>query len=156
VSERLLLNVLPHSIAERLAARPAVSAESSTELIDESFAEVAVLFSDIVEFTKFSEGVSAEVLKGVLDDISAGFDGITGKRSLNRSETIGDTYLAVAGLSDPLANRAIRASRMALDLIEAVDRFNGHSRYKLKLRIGFDTFPAKDGGAGKRKMIFDL
>jgi len=156
VSERLLLSVLPHSIAERLTGRPAVTAESSSELIDGSFAEVAVLFSDILEFTKFSEGASAEVLKGVLNDISAGFDSISGNRVLDKSKTIGDAYLAAVGLSDPSANQAIRASHMALSMIEAVDRFNGHSRYKLKVRIGLDTGPSIDGGVGRREMIFDL
>jgi adenylate cyclase len=156
VSARLLLNVLPHSIAERLTGRPEVTAESSTGLIGESFAEVAVLFSDIVEFTKFSEGASAEVLKGVLNDISARFDSLSGNRGLDKSKTIGDAYLAAVGLSDPLANHAIRASHMALDMIEAVDRFNGHSRYKLKVRIGLDTGPVMDGGVGRREMIFDL
>src|SRR6185503_10394653 len=53
VSERLLLNVLPHTIAERLKGRPAVTADSFTEVIADSFAEVTVLFADIVEFTKF-------------------------------------------------------------------------------------------------------
>jgi adenylate cyclase len=156
VSKRLLLNVLPHSIAERLAGRPEVTAESSTELIGESFAEVAVLFSDIVEFTKFSEGASAEVLKGVLNDISCGFDDLSGNRDLDKGRIIGDAYFAAVGLSDPLANQAIRASHMALDMIEAVDRFNGHSRYKLNLRIGLDTGPIMDGCIGKRKMIFNL
>jgi adenylate cyclase len=156
VSERLLLNVLPHSIAERLTGRPEGTAESSTELIDESFAEVAVLFSDIVEFTKFTEGGSAEVLKGVLNDISAGFDSLSGNHSIDKSKTIGDAYLAAVGLSDPSANQAIRASHMALDMIEAVDRFNGHSRYKLKVRIGLDTAPVMDRSVGGREMIFDL
>jgi adenylate cyclase len=156
VSERLLLNALPHSIAERLVGRLEAKAESSTELVDESFAEVALLFSDIVEFTKFSEGASAEVLKGVLNDISAGFDGLSGNHILDKKKILGDAYLAAVGLSDPLANHAIRASRMAMDLIEAVDRLNGHSRYKLNLRIGLDTGPVTDGGVGKRKMIFDL
>ena len=68
VSERLLADVLPRSIAERLKGRPAATAEGFTELITESFAEVTVLFADILEFTKFSEGASADVLRGVLDD----------------------------------------------------------------------------------------
>ena len=156
VSERLLHDALPRSIAERLTERPGVIVESATELIGESFAEVAVLFSDILEFTKFSEGASAEVLKGVLDDISARCDSLSGKHSLDKNTTIGDAYLAAVGLSDPVANHAIRASRMALEMIEAVDRFNGHSRYKLKLRIGLDSGPVTGDGVGKRKLRFDL
>ena len=78
VSERLLLDVLPDSIAERLKAHPEVTTDGDTTLVTGSYAEVTVLFSDLVEFTKFAEGASADVLTGVLDDLSTRFDGIGG------------------------------------------------------------------------------
>ena len=156
VSERLLLNVLPHSIAERLKGRPEVTADSFTEVIADSFAEVTVLFADIVEFTKFSEGVSAEVLVDVLNDIFTRFDSIADNRGLEKIKTIGDAYMAAAGLPVPVADHAIRAAHMALDMIEAMDRFNEHSRYKLKVRIGIDTGAVVAGVIGKRKFLYDL
>jgi adenylate cyclase len=136
VSERLLADVLPRSIAERLKGRPAATAEGFTELITESFAEVTVLFADILEFTKFSEGASAAVLRGVLDIIASRSDEIAGDPGIERARIIGDAYLATMGLSDPVAVHTIRASHRALDLVEAVERFNQHGRYKLKLHIG--------------------
>jgi adenylate cyclase len=156
VSERLLLDVLPDSIVERLKARPEATTDGDATLVTESYAEVTVLFSDLVEFTKFAEGASAEVLAGVLDDLSTRFDGIDGGRRRTRSEIIGDAYLAAMGLTDPAAVHAIQAAHKALDLIEAMDRFNGHSRYKLKIRIGIDTGAAKAGVAGKRELQYDL
>ncbi len=156
VSERLLLNVLPHSIAEYLKERPDSTGDSFTELITESYAEITVLFADILEFTKFSEGASAQVLVGVLDEISNRFDALTDHSRLNRKETIGNAYLAAIGLPDPLTDHSIRASQMALDMIEALDRFNSHSRYKLKVRFGFDTSAVADTGAGQRKILYDL
>jgi adenylate cyclase len=156
VAERLLLNALPHSIAEHLKGRAEVAADSVTGLITESYAEVTVLFADIVEFTKFSEGASAEVLTGVLNDISARFDSIAGNPGRDRSKTIGDAYLAAMGLSDPVADHTIGAAHKALDVIEAVDRFNEHSRYKLKVRIGLDTGAGVAGVVGKREPLHDL
>ena len=156
VSERLLLNVLPHSIAERLKGDSGPTVEISTELVTESFAEVTVLFADIVAFTKFSEGVSADVMVGVLNDISSRFDSKAGKHSLDRTSTIGDAYLAAVGLPDPVADRTIRAAHKAIDMIEAVDRFNEHSRYKLKLRIGLDTGAEVTKVVDKRKIVYDL
>jgi adenylate cyclase len=156
VSERLLLNVLPHSIAERLKGRPEVTADSFTEVIADSFAEVTVLFADIVGFTKFSEGVSAEVLVEVLNDIFTRFDVIADTRGLEKIKTIGDAYMAAAGLPVPVADHAIRAAHMAVDMIEAVDRFNEHRRYKLKVRIGIDTGAVVAGIIGKRKFLYDL
>jgi adenylate cyclase len=136
VSERLLADLLPRSIAERLKGRPAATAEGFTELITESFAEVTVLFADILEFTKFSEGASADVLRGVLDVIASRADMIAGDPVIQRARIIGDAYLATMGLSDPVAVHTIRASHQALDLVEAVERFNQHGRYKLKVHIG--------------------
>jgi adenylate cyclase len=156
VSERLLLNVLPHSIAERLKGRPEVTADSFTEVIADSFAEVTVLFADIVEFTKFSVGVSAEVLVDVLNDIFTRFDSIADNRGLEKIKTIGDAYMAVAGLPVPVEDHAIRAAHMALDMIEAMDRFNEHSGHKLKVRIGIETGAVVAGVIGKRKFLYDL
>ena len=156
VSERLLLNVLPHAIAERLKGRPEVLADGFTEIIADSFAEVTVLFADIVEFTKFSEGAGAEVLVGVLNDIFTRFDNIADNRGLEKIKTIGDSYMAAAGLLVPVADDAIRAAHMALDMLEAMDRFNEDSGYKLKVRIGINTGAVVAGVIGKRKFLYDL
>lgn len=96
VSELLLLNVLPRSIADRLKERPEVTADGLTEVIADTFSEVTVLFADIVEFTKFSEGVSVEVLLGVLNDIFSRFDRIADERGLEKIKTIGDSYMVAA------------------------------------------------------------
>jgi adenylate cyclase len=156
VSERLLLNVLPYSIAERLKGRPEVIADSFTEVIADSFAEVTVLFADIVEFTRFSEGVSAKVLVDVLNDIFTRFDSIADNRGLEKIKTIGDAYMAAAGLPVPVTDHAIRAAHMALDMIEAMDRFNEHSGYKLRVRIGINTGAVVAGVIGRRKFLYDL
>jgi adenylate cyclase len=156
LSEQLLFNVLPHSILERLKSGAADPAEISTQLITECFAEATVVFADILAFTKFTEGVSSTVMVGVLNDISTRFDNLTGDGGLDRIKTIGDAYLAAVGLPDPVAERTIHAANMAIDLIEAVDRFNEHSRYKLKLRIGIDTGAEVTKIVQKRKIVYDL
>ncbi len=154
VSERLLLDLLPDSIAERLKARPAVAVQGFTELITQSYAEVTVLFADIIEFTRFSEGKSAEVLLGVLNEIATRSDGLDGDPARDRSKTIGDAWLAAVGLPDGLADQSIRASHMALDLAEALERFNARSRYQLKVRIGASI--SAEAGRGKREILLDL
>jgi len=156
VSERLLLNVLPSSLAERMKGRAEVEAGTFTELVTESYAEVTVLFSDIMAFTKFTEGASAEVLVGVLDEISARFDSPINGHSLDRTRTIGNAYLAAIGLTDEVAEHTIKASHKALEIIDAVDRFNEHSRYKLKLRIGMDTGAEVSSVVHKRNITYDL
>jgi adenylate cyclase len=156
VSERLLLNVLPHAIAERLKGRPEVTEEGFTEIIADSFPDVTVLFADIVEFTKFAEDVSAEVLVDVLNDIFTRFDSIADNRGLEKIKTIGDAYMAAAGLPVPVEDHAVRAAHMALDIIEAMDRFNEQSHFKLTVRIGISTGAVVAGVIGKRKFLYDL
>ena len=139
VSQRLLVNVLPSSLAARLGGHPETKVGTFTDLVTASFAEATVLFADTLEFTEFAEGASAEVLLGVLDELSTRLDDPDGEPRLDEARIIGNAYLASIGLTDSVAMHTIKASRKALGLVEAVDRFNQHSRYKLTLRIGLDT-----------------
>jgi len=156
VSERLLLNVLPYSIAERLKGRPEVIADSFTDVIADSFMEVTVLFADIVDFTRFSEGVSAEKLVTVLNEIFSEFDNIADHRGLEKIKTIGDAYMAVAGVPVPVADHVARAAHMALDMMEALDAFNKRNGFKLQMRIGINSGSVVAGVIGKRKFLYDL
>jgi class 3 adenylate cyclase len=151
-----LRNVLPPSIAERLKGRPEVLAENFTEVIADSFAQVTVLFADIVEFTKFAEGVSAEVVVEVLNDIFTRFDGIADKYGLEKIKTIGDAYMVAAGLPIPIQDHATRVAHMALDMLEAIDSFNEISGHRLKMRLGIDSGAVVAGVIGKRKFLYDL
>jgi adenylate cyclase len=156
VSERLLLNVLPQSIAERLKGRPEVAADTFTEVIADSYAEVTVLFADIVGFTHFSKGVSPEVLVDVLNDIFNRFDRIADARGLEKIKTIGDAYMAAAGLPVPVADHTLRVAHTALDMIDAMKQFNQQSPHKLQVRVGIDTGAVVAGVIGKRKFLYDL
>jgi adenylate cyclase len=156
VSERLLLNVLPQAIAERLKGRPEVLADDFAEIIADNFSEVTVLFADLVEFSHFAEGVSANTLVDVLNDIFTRFDCIADKRGLEKIKTIGDAYMAAAGLPTPVADHAIRAAHMALDMMESMEQFNAENPYNLKVRIGISTGSVVAGVIGKRKFLYDL
>ena len=156
VSERLLHNVLPQAIVERLKGRPEVMADNFSDIIADSYPDVTVLFADIVGFTKFSEGVSAAVLINVLNDIFSRFDNIAGHWGLEKIKTIGDSYMAAAGLPIPVPNHAERAANMALDMLEVMDRFNEQSGYQLNIRIGMSTGAAVAGVIGKHKFVYDL
>jgi len=156
ISERLLHNVLPRAIAERLKGRPEIVGHNFSEVIADSFPDVTVLFADIVGFTKFSEGVSAAVSVNILNDIFSQFDSIADHRGLEKIKTIGDSYMAAAGLPIAVPNHAERAANMALDMLEVMDRFNEISHHQLNLRIGISTGAAVAGVIGKRKFFYDV
>ena len=107
-------------------------------------------------FTKFSEGVSPQSLVEVLNEIFSHFDNIADHRGLEKIKTIGDAYMAAAGLPIPIKNHAERAAHMALDMLEVMDRFNERSQYQLKIRVGMNTGAAVAGVIGKRKFVYDI
>ncbi|NLP60143.1 adenylate/guanylate cyclase domain-containing protein [Paraburkholderia sacchari] len=156
MSERLLLNLLPYPIAERLKARPDLIADSIPEIIADSFTDVTVLFADIVAFTPFSTHMAPEQLVAFLNEIFTEFDNIADHRGLEKIKTIGDSYMAAAGLPDPAPDHAARAAHMSLDMIDALARINRRHGYNLQMRIGINSGPVVAGVIGRRKFIYDL
>jgi adenylate cyclase len=156
LSERLLLNVLPHDIAERLKGRPEVTAHSFNEIIADSFSDVTVLFADLVGFTDFSAVIGPEKLVALLNEIFTDFDGIADIRGLEKIKTIGDAYMAVAGIPVQTPDHVARAAHMALDMMDALDAFNKRNHYSLKMRIGINSGAVVAGVIGKHKFIYDL
>jgi adenylate cyclase len=156
LSERLLHNVLPHAIAERLKGRSKLTAEHLNQAIVDSYANVTVLFADIVGFTAFSQLVSPEVMVGILNDIFTRFDHIAERRGLEKIKTIGDCYMAAAGLPVVVTDHADRAAHMSLDMLMAIQEFNASSQHPLSIRIGISTGAAVAGVIGKSKFVYDL
>lgn len=148
-SERLLLNILPRSIADRLKRDPGTIAETH--------AEVTVLFADIVDFTKFSSGMSARELVELLNDVFSSFDELADTYGLEKIKTIGDSYMVVAGLPGSSRSHAVAAVTMALELQSTLDQICRERGIRpLQLRIGLNTGPVVAGVIGRRKFAFDL
>ncbi len=148
VSERLALHVPPDSIAARLQARPDVTADS--------FADVTVLIADIVGFTEMAPAVSPEQLALLLEEIFTSFDSVATKRGLRRIKTLGNSYMAAAGVPLPSGDHATQAAHAALDMVDALERFNERGGYSLQVRIGIATGAVVAGVIGKRMYLYDV
>lgn len=148
VSERLALHVPPDSIAARLQARPDVTADS--------FADVTVVIADIVGFAELAPEVGPERLVLLLEEIFAGFDGLATQRGLKKIKTLGNSYMAAAGVPVPLGDHAVRAAHASLDMVDAVERFNERSGHALQVRIGVATGPVVAGVIGRRMYLYDV
>jgi len=143
-----LLNILPHSIAERL--------KDGENNIADSFPEVTVLFGDLVGFTTLSaNSLPAEVVR-MLNEVFSAFDRLAGKHGLEKIKTIGDAYMAVSGLPVLRPDHADAAAGMALDMQEEIERFNQRFGTTLQMRIGLNTGPVIAGIIGTKKFIYDL
>ena len=147
-SERLLLNVLPESIARRLQE------DSST--IADNFENVTVVFADLVGFTTYSATVPAEDLVARLDAIFSRFDAEADRLGLEKIKTIGDAYMVAAGLPEAHPDAAAAAARMALAMRDAIVEHNQGRPVPLGIRIGVHTGPVVAGVIGRRKFIYDL
>lgn len=147
-SEQLLLNILPPSIALRL--------KEGEEPIADSFSEVTVLFSDLVGFTNASAQVDAHSLVGRLNELFRAFDELTKDLGVEKIKTIGDAYMAVAGLPEPCEDHALRMARMATRMLEAVEQLNQTSPLRFEVRVGMHTGPVVAGVIGTRKFAYDL
>lgn len=144
-SERLLLNILPKSIAERLKQQHVTVAED--------FSHVTVLFADIVGFTEMSTQMSPPELVELLNEVFSIFDKLVERHGLEKIKTIGDAYMVVAGLPIPSNNHVQQMADLALDMQEAINNFNAHH---LSIRIGIHTGPVVAGVIGIKKFAYDL
>jgi class 3 adenylate cyclase len=147
-SERLLLNVLPAPIANRLKA--------GEELIVDRFEAVTVLFADIVGFTALSSRIPPEQLVTLLNELFSTFDRLAEQHGLEKIKTIGDAYMVVAGIPQPMADHAEAIVRMGLDMQAAIKAFAARHQSDLTIRIGVHTGPVVAGVIGQKKFIYDL
>ncbi|MEH2002406.1 MAG: adenylate/guanylate cyclase domain-containing protein [Nostoc sp.] len=147
-SERLLLNILPEMIAEQLK-------QSHTTIAD-SFLEVTVLFADIVGFTELSTRTSPAELVELLNTIFCLFDQLAERHGVEKIKTIGDAYMAVAGLPKQSNYHAPAIANMALDMQNAIATFNEENNQSFSIRIGISTGPVVAGVIGLKKFAYDL
>ncbi len=148
-SERLLLNVLPPAIAERLKR-----GESN---IAQGHADVTVMFADIVGFTKMTEELSPVETVKILNEVFSMFDEIADKHGVEKIKTIGDAYMAAAGLdSGAPTHYADAIAGMALEMLERVAEYRQNTGERIELRVGVGTGPVVAGVIGKKKFIYDM
>lgn len=147
-SESLLLNILPSPIAERLKA--------GSHTIADGYAEATILFADLVGFTRMSTTVSPEQLVVMLNRLFSRFDELSGRFGVEKIKTIGDAYMACAGVPVARPDHAEAIADMALAMREALKEHNREFGSNLQIRIGINTGPVVAGVIGLKKFIYDL
>ena len=147
-SERLLLNILPGSIAERL--------KNSNQTIADGFADVSVMFADIVNFTRVAEGLNPQQVFSMLNKIFSSFDELAEKFGLEKIKTIGDAFMVAGGLNDHCSDYSEALVDMSLEMCDLLQRDFQVNQMHLEVRIGIGTGPVVAGVVGKKKFIYDL
>ncbi len=147
-SERLLLNILPGQVAERLKADNATIADG--------FADVTVMFADIVNFTQLAEGMSPNQIFSMLNKVFSAFDGLAENHGLEKIKTIGDAYMVAGGLNDGAGDYTSAIAHLALAMRDVLATDPEVAALRLQIRMGIGTGPVVAGVVGKKKFIYDL
>jgi len=147
-AERLLRNILPGPIADRL--------KDHHGTIADTFPDVTVLFGDLVGFTDLAGATSATDLVVMLNDVFSRFDALAEQHGLEKIKTIGDAYMIVAGVPEPRRDHAEAMAEMGLDMLDALAAFNAKNGTNLRLRIGINSGSVVAGVIGTKKFIYDL
>ena len=146
-ADRLLLNVLPDSVAERLKRGEAVA---------DQFDLAGILFADIQGFTPYSADKRPDEVVRILNCIFSAFDSLTEKHALEKIKTIGDAYMVVSGLPEPRPDHLDALAHMALDMHAVMDQYRREGLCDFRLRIGMHAGPVVAGIIGLKKFSYDL
>ena len=148
-SEALLLNILPRPIAERLKRKEVNIAQGH--------ADVTVLVADIVGFTRMSEELSPVETVKILNEVFSLFDGLADRHGVEKIKTIGDAYMAAAGLeTGSQIHYADAVAKLALEMQSELAEYRRRSGERVELRIGIGTGPLVAGVIGRKKFIYDM
>jgi adenylate cyclase len=147
-SEKLLLNILPAAIAERLKA--------NDMRIADHYDSVTVMFADLVNFTQISEKMPALQLIDLLSQVFLKFDQLAEKYQVEKIKTIGDAYMVVSGAPVMYADHVTRIAEMAFDMKVVLQEVAAKTGIDLNMRIGIHTGPVVAGVIGSTKFSYDL
>lgn len=148
-SERLLENILPGPIAERLKQEP-------DKIIADDLLQVTILFADIVDFTPKATRMSAPELVSFLNQVFSKFDELAETHKLEKIKTIGDAYMVAGGMPAPRADHAVAVAEMALEMLSVTKEMEREVGDTIELRIGIHSGPAVAGVIGTRKFFYDV
>jgi class 3 adenylate cyclase len=155
-NERLLLNILPASIAARLRGGETVIADR--------FDDMAVMFADVVGFTELSARLEPTDVVGLLNEVFSTCDRLADRFGLEKIKTVGDAYMVVGGLHhdedgadhDRRATHAADVADMGLAMLDELGRYRHANGTGLQVRVGMNVGPAVAGVIGLKKFIYDV
>jgi adenylate cyclase len=140
---------LPDAIVERLKAKPG-------SIIADSIDDATIMFADISGFVALARRLGATQTVDMLSRIVSEFDALAVRHGVEKIKTIGDAYMVVGGVPDPVPDHTTRIARMALDMLDSVARLREESGLNINLRIGFASGPVTAGVIGTRKFSYDV
>jgi class 3 adenylate cyclase len=147
-ADALLHNILPREIVSRLS--------NGEVLIADRVEDATILFCDLVGFTELAAALPPARLIERLNNVFSEFDRLAGELGIEKIKTIGDAYMAAAGLPLPREDHATAMAELALGMLDALERQNATARRPFRARIGMHTGPVVAGIIGRHKFNYDV
>jgi class 3 adenylate cyclase/HAMP domain-containing protein len=149
VSNSLLLNILPATVAEEFRTKGSVAPKY--------LEDVTIIFTDFVGFSSTAETLAAEDLVQILHGYFSTFDEIAARYGLEKLKTIGDSYMCAGGLPERNPSHPVDAVMAAMEIIRAVtERRGSDNQHNLAIRVGIHTGHVIAGIVGKQKFSYDI
>ncbi|MEL1250554.1 adenylate/guanylate cyclase domain-containing protein [Aurantiacibacter gilvus] len=146
-NEALVLNMLPRAAVERIR---------SGNLVADSYADVSVIFIDLVGFSSLARRVSPGQLVELLNAFFRIADECAEKAGVEKVKTVGDCYLALAGGNIPTKNSADAAINFAREVISRIAELREECGVDaVSLRAGVHSGPVVGGVIGQTRMAYD-
>ena len=146
--ETLLRNILPGQIVTRLNNGEAVIADR--------IEQATILFADLVGFTAVAARVTPSVLVDNLNRIVSAFDDLCRQSGIEKIKTIGDAYMAAAGLPVPRPDHAEAIADFALAMLDTLEALNPTLDVPFAIRVGIHTGPVVAGVIGSHRFLYDI
>jgi adenylate cyclase len=147
-SERLLLNVLPATVADRL--------KRDSSVIADGIADCTVMFADLTDFTRLAEEMPPRDMVVMLNEVFSWFDLLAENLGVEKIKTVGDAYMAAGGLLEQKSRYTESVADMALEIRDKMSGRKTHGGKSLDMHIGIGTGPVVAGVIGVKKFIYDL
>lgn len=147
-SESLLLNILPASIAKRL--------KGGETIIADEYPQAAILFADLVGFTKTTQSISPALMVDNLNKIFTHFDKLVEQFGLEKIKTIGDSYMVVSGLDKNKQVHFFNIADLGLNMLADISNFSLNGNERCNVRIGIHSGPVVAGVIGSKKFTYDV
>lgn len=148
ISESLLLNILPDTVAKEFRKKGAVEPKY--------LEDVTIIFTDFVGFSSSTEKLAADELVQMLHEYFSAFDEIVARYGLEKLKTIGDSYMCAGGLPERNPSHPVDAVMAAMEMVRVVTERSAAGKHNWAIRIGIHTGHVIAGMVGKQKFAYDI
>lgn len=147
-SERVLYNIVPRRIADRM--------RQGEENIAEYIPSATVLFTDMLHFTYMAQQLSADKVVRMLNSVFLCFDRLADAFGLEKIKTVGDSYMVAGGIDGKGGDHADRCVAFGRAAIREVTKLKEEHEVEIRLRVGVASGPVIAGIIGRVRPMFDI